>query len=160
MAAAEVGYARAVRESGKPEVRFFLDTSVLVPVFLPGHVHHERSFNLFSQADVKMAACAAHSLAEVYATITRLPGKHRASSSQALTFVEIIEERFSLVALDAAQYSKAIREAAALNITGGTLYDALVAACALKAKTNVLYTWNTAHFLRLGNEVARILRSP
>ena len=71
------------------------DTSVLVPVFVPGHIHHERSFQLFSRATVKSSFCSAHSIAEVYATVTRLPGKHRTSAQQALTFLEMIQERFS-----------------------------------------------------------------
>src|SRR5579863_5728455 len=82
------------------EMIWFADTSVLVPVFVPGHIHHERSFQLFSRATVKSAFCAAHSIAEVYATTTRLPGKHRASSEQALTFLEIIQERFGFVSLN------------------------------------------------------------
>ena len=40
------------------------------------------------------------------------------------------------------------------------MYDALIAACALKAEADVLYTWNIGHFLLLGDEVARKLRTP
>jgi len=75
-------------------VKWFVDTSVLVPVFIPGHIHHQRSFDLFSRAEIIQASCAAHSLAEVYATVTRIPGRHRASGEQALRFLEAIEERF------------------------------------------------------------------
>lgn len=139
---------------------WFADTSVMVPVFIPGHIHHERSFQLFSRATVKSAFCAAHSTAEVYATMTRLPGKHRTSGQQALTFLEMIQERFSLVALNVTDYLATIREAAALGMVGGTANDALVAACALKAKADVLYTWNTGHFLPLGGEVARKVCTP
>jgi len=142
------------------EMIWFADTSVLVPVFMPGHIHHERSFQLFSRATVKSAFCAAHSIAEVYATMTRLPGKHRTSGQQALAFLEMIQERFSVVALDVADYFATIREAAAQGIVGGTSYDALVAACALKAKADELYSWNTGHFLLLGDEVARKVRTP
>jgi predicted nucleic acid-binding protein len=92
--------------------------------------------------------------------ITRLPGKHRASGQQAVTFLEMIQERFSFVALDVADYLATIRELAALGIVGGTTYDALVAACALKAKADVLYTWNIGHFLLLGDELARKVRKP
>ena len=91
--------------------------------------------------------------------MTRLPGKHR-TSGQALTFLEMIQARFKLVALDAADYLATIREAAAVGVVGGTSYDALVAACALKAKADVLYTWNIGHFLLLGDEVARKVRTP
>jgi predicted nucleic acid-binding protein len=141
-------------------VKWFVDTSVLVPVFIPGHIHHERSFGLFSRADINSAACAAHSLAEVYATLTRMPGKHRTSGQQAVTFLEAIEERFSFVALDVAGYRSTIRQAAALGIVGGTSYDALVAACARKVKAEVIYTWNLQHFKMLGEEVAKRVRTP
>jgi len=136
------------------------DTSVLVPVFIPGHIHHERSFQLFLRATVKSAFCAAHSIAEVYATTTRLPGKHRVSGEQALMFLETIKERFSFVALDGEDYLVAIRQAAALGVVGGTSYDALVAACALKAKADMIYTWNVARFTSLGAEVAPKVRTP
>lgn len=138
----------------------FVDTSVLVAAFIPGHIHHQRSFAVFSAADLASATCAAHSLAEVYATITRLPHKYRVSAQQALTFMESIEERFALVALGPKEYRQCIREAAARNVVGGTVYDALVAACALKAGANVLYTWNVGHFILLGNDIAKRVRTP
>lgn len=141
-------------------MRWLADTSVLVPVFLPGHVHHQRSFELFSRATVKSAFCAAHSIAEVYATMTRLPGKHRTSGQQALTFLEMIENRFNFVALEVEDYLAIGREAATLGIVGGTAYDAIVAACAAKAKAEVIYTWNVGHFMRLGDDIARKVRTP
>jgi predicted nucleic acid-binding protein len=141
-------------------VKWFVDTSVLVPVFIPGHIHHERSFNLFSRADTKKAFCAAHGLAEVYATLTRLPGRHRTSGEQALRFLEEIDERFHAVALDVAEYRISLRESAALGITGGTSYDALIGACARKAKADIIYSWNTRHFLQLGPEIAHRVRLP
>lgn len=141
-------------------MKFFVDTSVLVAVFIPGHVHHQRSFTLFSTADQKSAVCALHSLAEVYATTTRLPLRYRASAQQALTFLESIEERFSLMSLDTVEYRRCIREAAARGVVGGTLYDALIASCALKASVDRIYTWNVAHFVRLSDEVAKKVQIP
>jgi predicted nucleic acid-binding protein len=58
-------------------VKWFFDTSVLIPVFLEDHEHHELSLAAFVPAEKKRACCAAHSLAEVYAARTRLLGKHR-----------------------------------------------------------------------------------
>lgn len=141
-------------------MKSFLDTSVLVSVFLEDHEHHERSFAAFSQADKRSACCAAHSLAEVYATLTRLPGRHRLSGEQVLLFLEAIEERLTTIALDGGEYLTMIREAATNQIVGGTLYDALLAACALKAKAEVLYTWNVQHFRRLGPEIGKRVRTP
>lgn len=61
----------------------FFDTSVLVPVFYGDHVHHRAGMDLFIQFDKCTGSCGAHSLAEVYSTLTRMPGKHRIGSDQA-----------------------------------------------------------------------------
>jgi hypothetical protein len=47
-----------------------------------------------------------------------------------------------------------------LGIVGGTTYDALIGACARKMKAEIIYTWNIAHFLRLGEDVAEKVRTP
>jgi len=141
-------------------VRSFFDTSVLVPIFVPGHQHHERSLSVFSRADRNTAYCGAHSLAEVYASLTRLPGKYRAAPEQALMCLDIIGERLNLIALGVAEYISAIREAAGLGIEGGALYDALLGACAIKARADILYTWNTRNYQRLGPNVSRRLHTP
>ena len=52
----------------------FFDSSVLVPVFYGDHVHHKASLELFIQFDKSTGCCGAHSLAEVYSTLTRMPG--------------------------------------------------------------------------------------
>jgi predicted nucleic acid-binding protein len=141
-------------------VKYFLDTSVLVPVFVDEHPHHEASLAVFVRADKEHSCCAAHSLAEVYSTLTRLPGKHRASASEAILFLENIESRLTFVALDAEEYWRAIMGSAESDIVGGTIYDALLAHCALKAKAETIFTWNVDHFRRIGPEVAKRVRTP
>ena len=131
-------------------MKAFLDTSVLVPVFLADHVHHEASLDIFLKLEKHESGCAAHSLAETYSTLTRLPGKHRVSGEQAMLFLEEIRGRLTLVALDAAEYYVAMEEAAARGVRGGAIYDALLASCAVKARANTLYTWNVKHFQQLG----------
>jgi predicted nucleic acid-binding protein len=138
----------------------FFDSSVLVAVFLEDHPHHERSLKAFAAADKKRDYCAAHSLAEVYATVTRLPGRQRVSGEQALLFLENIRERFTFVALTGDEYYATIKEAADIGIVGGTLYDALIARCALKAKVDAVYTWNTRHFEQFGAAIVQRLRTP
>ena len=141
-------------------MKWFFDTSVLIPVFMEDHEHHEASLAAFVAADKKEGCCAAHSLAELYSALTRLPGKHRLSGEQVLLFLEAIEERLAVIALDSREYLSAIREAAAAGIVGGMLYDALLARCARKAAADVIFTWNTQHFLRLGPEVASRIKTP
>lgn len=141
-------------------MKYFFDTSVLIPVFLSDHEHHDRSFAAFAAADRRSACCAAHSLAEVYATVTRLPGKYRLSGEQAVLFLEAIEERLTIVSLEGDEYLRTIRRAAVEGIVGGALYDYLLAACALKAGAEVLYTWNLRDFKRLGADLSKRLRTP
>jgi predicted nucleic acid-binding protein len=53
----------------------FFDTSVLIGAFWRGHPHHDASLKLLSAANKRKSACAMHTLAEVYATMTALPVK-------------------------------------------------------------------------------------
>ena len=114
----------------------------------------------FVAASPRNAACAAHSLAEVYATLTRYPGKQRLSAEAAALLVQEIEYRLALVWLDSGEYRAAIRRIATLGIVGGAVYDGLVAACALKAEAAHLYTWNTRHFDLLGADIQKLVTVP
>jgi predicted nucleic acid-binding protein len=139
-------------------LRAFFDTSVLIPIFIEDHEHHERSLQAFVEADKKRDCCATHSMAEVYSTMTRLPGRHRLSGEQVLLFLENIRERLTLIALTGDEYHATIKEAAEAGVIGGTIYDALIARCALKAKVDAVYTWNTRHFEQFGQEIVKRLR--
>src|SRR5580692_3781245 len=125
----------------------FFDTSVLVPVFYGTHVHHQASLALFIQFDKSTGCCGAHSLAEVYSTLTRMPGKDRISGDQAMLFVTSIRERLSTIDLGADDYADVLQMSAALGIVGGGIYDAMLARCAIKAKAEAIYTWNARHYI-------------
>jgi predicted nucleic acid-binding protein len=138
----------------------FFDTSVLVPVFYAEHIHHQRSLALFIQFNRSTGCCGAHSLAEVYSTLTRMPGKHRISGEQAMLFIDSIRERLSIVALNGDEYADALAESAALRIVGGAIYDAMLAHCAIKAKAEAIYSWSGRHYAQCGDRVVRRLRTP
>jgi predicted nucleic acid-binding protein len=141
-------------------LRAFFDTSVLVPVFLDRHVHHKASFELFEKLQPQQAGCGAHSLAEVYATLTRLPPPHRLRSDQAMLLLGEIRARLQFIALTGEEYYRAIDKCAERGVMGGTLYDGLLAACALKAKADVIYTWNSRHYSQFGPDIEKRLRTP
>ncbi len=141
-------------------MKSFFDSSVLIPVFYRDHVHHEASLKAFEAAHARDSCCAAHSLAETYSTMTRLPGKYRLSGDQALLFLGSIKEHCTLIALDTDDYVSAIETSASLGIVGGTIYDALLCQCALKANAETILTWNLEDFRRLGPEVAKRVRTP
>ena len=141
-------------------MKWFFDTTVLVAALLPGHPHHARSFPVFASATRKQAACAAHSLAEAYSTFTRYPGKERMSAEAASLVLQGIEHRFTLVWLNGDEYCSAVRRMAQMGIVGGAVYDGLVAACALKAGAEHLYTWNVRQFDLLGAEIKKLVTMP
>jgi predicted nucleic acid-binding protein len=141
-------------------LRSFFDTSVLIPTFFEDHEHHTASLRVFLRADKKQAGCGAHSLVEFYATTTRLPGRHRLSGEQVLLFLENIRERITIVRLDDKEYYAVLRLAAEEGIAGGAVYDLVLASCALKARAEIIYTWNVRHFRRFGSEIARRIRTP
>ena len=113
-----------------------------------------------ADANRKNACCAAHSLAELYATLTRLPGKRGLDVDQALWSLDSVAERLELISLEPIEYRHAIREAANNGIVGGTIYDALLGQCARKARASTIYTWNVAHFRMLGTDIAEKVRTP
>jgi predicted nucleic acid-binding protein len=138
----------------------FFDTSALIPLFYRDHVHHGPSQELFIQFNQSTGCCGAHSLAEVYATLTRMPGKRRISGEQAMLFIGNIRDRLSIIALNGDEYADALQASAARGIIGGAIYDAMLAHCALKAKAEAIYTWNTRHYALCGQGVLARLRTP
>jgi predicted nucleic acid-binding protein len=141
-------------------MKAFLDTSVLVPVFYGDHAHHAASLDLFTKFPQKDVCCGAHSLVEVYSTLTRMPGKHRISGEQGMLFINDIRQRMTVISLSADDYGDMLEKFTSIGIVGGAIYDALLAACALKAKAETLFTWNIRHYGQFGPDIMRILKTP
>ena len=77
-----------------------------------------------------------------------------------MLFLENVRERLTIVSLDHQEYFQAIEESSGIGVSGGAIYDSLLAHCALKAKAQAIYTWNTRDFIRLGKAVAERVRTP
>jgi len=141
-------------------MKAFFDTSVLVAVFYGDHMHHQPSLARFIQFDRTTGSCGAHSLAEIYSTLTRMPGKHRISAEQAMLFIGSIRERLRIVSLDGDEYAEALAASASQGIVCGGIYDAMLAHCAIKANAKTIYSWNGRHYSRCGADVVRRLKTP
>ena len=141
-------------------MKAFFDTSVLVAAFHGDHEHHKSSLDVFMKYGRREAAASVHSLAEVYATLTALPGKHRVAPEHVLLFLETMRTRLILVPLSEDEYVSAMEAASARAITGGAIYDALLARCAMKVKAESIYTLNVRDFARLGPDIAARVRTP
>lgn len=141
-------------------MKYFFDTSVLVPSFLDDHIHHEASHAALSNASLSDSCCAAHGLVEVYSALTRMPGKFRTRPEEALLFLDTVRARLSVIALERDEYWSVLKECSELQVIGGAVYDALLARCALKSGAEIIYTWNVTDFSRLGPEIAKRVRTP
>ena len=141
-------------------MRALLDTSVFIAAFWGDHPDHAASVSLFKSLSKKQGFCAAHSLAEVFSIMTRLPVKPAIPPEQALLLVGNIYDRFAVVALHAEEYFHTIRGLAEQGLGRSLVYDALIVRCARKAKADALYTWDVADFLRIAPELADRIRTP
>lgn len=128
--------------------------------FFGDHPHHETSLDAFTSATKSTCACAAHSLAEVYAVLTRLPIRPLVTPAEALLFIEEIRKRLTVVMLDEGAYVETLQQSANMNLTGGQLYDALILKAADRTKAKSILTWNIGHFRRIAPALANRIRTP
>jgi predicted nucleic acid-binding protein len=136
----------------------FFDTSVSVAASESSHPHHERAWPLLrSIADGKVVGIlCAHSLAEWYAALTRLPVKPRIQPAEAQRIInENILPYFEIVPLAAADYAATIREMGDRDIPGARIYDALLLRCAAKSSADQILTFNRKDFVELAPDALR-----
>ncbi len=104
-----------------------VDTSVVVAGLLVDHAQHELVRPVFDAAP----AIPAHVAFESYSVLTRLPLPGRLSPADA---AQLLLRAFGgrFVALTGAEHDALLADLPGLGIAGGAVYDALVAATALK----------------------------
>ena len=111
-----------------------LDTSAVVAAFASWHEAHATAAALL----VRRPRVPAHVFIETYSVLTRLPPPHRAAASIVSDF---LARNFPepLLTLSRQAHRALVRVAASAGITGGGIYDALVAASARDAEA-ILFT--------------------
>ena len=132
-------------------MKVLLDTSVLVSAMLPDHMHHAHSQPWLERAKAGAveAVVSGHTLAELYAVLTRLPRTPRISPAEALQLIQQNVTSNTLVTLSADDYVKLIEQLARLGVAGGPVYDAVIAKAAELAGVDYLLTLNVGHFQRV-----------
>ena len=144
-------------------MKVLFDTSVLVAAVVQSHAAHARALPWLVRArGDSIAMCvAAHTLAELYAVLTRLPVSPRIAPATARLLVrENVEKVGSVSALSAAEYAAALGRFAELGIAGGGVYDGLIAQVAIKVRADRLLTLNPDDFLRVWPEGADRITTP
>jgi len=128
--------------------RYLCDTSVLVAAVCDWHEHYRlsRTEIVGRTAGGQELVLAAHSLAEMYAVLTRLPGRYRLPPRAVMSLIETNWSETPTIHLDGREVWRALGDAHRLGAAGGRMYDVLIAHCAIKAGASALVTWNVRHF--------------
>lgn len=102
-----------------------VDTSVAVPLLVRSHQHHADVVRWWNGQELTLSG---HALPETYSVLTRLPGDARLGAEDA---ARLLDTRFAapLVLSDTAA-CKVHSTLGRLGISGGAVYDALVAMAA------------------------------
>jgi predicted nucleic acid-binding protein len=131
-------------------VKYLFDSSLMVAALVEAHPHHHRAFPWLSRmcAGELEAALTSHSLAEVYAALTVLPVRPRISPSLAWRLIRESASKAKIVPLTASDYRRTIERVAELGLSGGVIYDALIACAAEKLAVDGLVTFNVNDFRR------------
>ena len=110
-----------------------VDTSIVVAGFASWHEAHESAAAALARAP----RVPAHVLVEAYSVLTRLPPPHRAPADLVAAF---LAERFpdAPLVLPPGAHRVLVQQSAAAGITGGGIYDALIAATARHAGATLL----------------------
>jgi predicted nucleic acid-binding protein len=140
-------------------LRRFFDTSVLISAFYKFDPNYTSSAEALRAGTREDSFCALRTLGEVYSVLTGLPVRPRFTGRDGVSVLEQIRTKLTVISLSEDEYVSAIRSISE-TIVGGAAYDALIARCAVKAKADVLLTWNIRDFTRLGSDVARIVKTP
>jgi len=141
-------------------VKVFFDTSVLMVAVREADHRHEVSCRLVQQFSPYESSCAAHSLAELYASLTGMKPPNRIRPDSAELLLEHFKTNLHCVSLTADEVFQTIHRTARLKLPGGIIYDALILACARKIEAECIYTWNVKHFQMVASDLAERIVMP
>jgi predicted nucleic acid-binding protein len=143
-------------------MKVLAETSFMVALIHEAHPAHERVLPWHQRVvrgEVE-GILAAHTLAEVYSVLTRMPHTPPISPGMAWQAIERNRRRYAVIALTTREYQRVLADLAARGIGGGPTYDALIAAVARKADVDLLLTLNPTHFLRVAPDLADRSQAP
>ena len=100
---------------------------------------------------------AAPALIEAFSVLTRFPTPHRISPNDALIILETnFVKDVKIIALSVAHYTALLRGAPEAGISGGRMYDAVIAACARRARVRTVLTFNETDFAPFADSTLEI----
>ena len=135
-------------------MKILLETSTLIAGMLPEHAHHASAvaWLSFAKNQSNGYTVAAHTTAECYSVLTRLPRKPKISPAEAR---ELLEEnvfaRAGILTSPAGDYVQIIRDLDSKALAGAIVHDAVIARAAENAGVERLVTLNPKHFSKVWN---------
>jgi len=133
-------------------VEIFFDTTVLVAASEQGHPHYTRAWPALRRvaAGQDKGFMSVHSIAEVYASLTRLPVQPRIHPLEAVRIVtDNILAHFEVVPIGKEDYMEALNTVGGGGWSGAKIYDALLLRCAARCAVERIYTFNLGDFKQL-----------
>jgi predicted nucleic acid-binding protein len=144
-------------------MKTLFDTSVIVSGIVESHPMHSKCLPWLQRAKAGDFECVvvSHTLAEAYAVLTTLPVKPRISPlvAQKLVYTNL-EALAKFVPITIADYRTTIERMARLGLSGGTVYDALIATVAQRISIDKLLTLNLDDFRRVWPEGKQVIFTP
>ena len=123
------------------------DTSILIAALCDWHEHHDVAAPALASALRSRAVVVAGPvLTEAYAVLTRMPPPHRLSPADTRAVLRENLAGLRMVSLDGRGYWQLVDDSASRQIAGGRAYDAVVVACALRARAKRILTLNRRDF--------------
>ena len=133
-------------------MHIFFDTTVLVAASEQSHPHYAQA----RPALLRVAArqdkgfMSLHSIAEVFAALTRLPVQPRIHPVEAARIItENILPHFEVVSIGEEDYLEALNLMSSGGWIEAKIYDALLLRCAARCAVERIYTFNLGDFRQL-----------
>jgi predicted nucleic acid-binding protein len=130
----------------------FFDTTVLVASSSRAHPHFAQAAAAVTRVVVgkDQGFLSQHSVAEMYAALTRMPVQPRIHPLEAARMIhENILQHFQTVSIVKEDYLEALTMVSSAGWPGAKIYDALLLVCAEKCPAQRIYTFKLMDFKQL-----------
>ncbi len=144
-------------------MKVFFDTSVLVAASEQSHPHYGQAWPALRRVTARkdQGFMSGHSIAELYAALTRLPVQPRIHPTEAARIItDNVLPHFEMVPIAKKDYTEALRLVGDGGWTGAKIYDALLIGCAAKCGADRIYTFNLGDFRQLAPNLEEKICTP
>lgn len=144
-------------------MKVFFDTGVLVAASEQNHPHYGQAWPALRRVTARkdQGFMSVHSIAEIYAALTRLPVQphiHPAEAARIIT--DNVLPHFEMVPIAKKDYTEALRLVSDGGWAGAKIYDALLIGCAAECGADRIYTFNLRDFRQLAPNLEEKICAP